>query len=364
MKRNNKNSKLQSPNSKEIPIFKFKCSKPAFRNLNFGHLKLFGICRFFGICCLIIGICCLFGQRALSAQTEVVDKIVALVNSSVITQSDVKEAIEQYEKELASVKDSALRKKMKEEYNNDVINKLINEKLFRSELEKQKITITDEDIDQSIKRLLNKRQVTKQQLINQLSKEGHTFDEYKERLRQQLMNDKFLQQVIYPRIQISSYDLENYYQKNHKDFQGFDQIRFLEIFLTEESVPAGTKLADLPMKIVTQLRKGASFSSMVKKYSRGAFANKGGDSGLLKTSEMRPELLSLLLRLKPNTISDPIGINNGIFIFKVIERKGQKTRPFNQVKELVRQKYIQERIDDEMERYLMEVRGRSYVEIR
>lgn len=307
---------------------------------------------------------CLFGQGVLSAQTEIVDKIVALVNNRVITQSDVKEAIEEFEKELASVKDPALKRKKREEYKKDVINKLISEKLFKSELEKQKIVITDEEIDQSIQKLLQRKQATKQQLMSELSKEGHTFNEYKEKIRLQMMNEKFMQQVIYPRIQISSYDLENYYQKHQQEFQGFDQIRFLEIFLTEESVPAGMNAAELPAKIVSQLRKGASFSSMVKKYSRGAFANNGGDSGLLKTSQMRPELLNILLHIQPNKISDPIGVNNGIFIFKVIERKGQKTRPFNQVKEVVRQRYIQERIGDEMERYLMEVRGRSYVEIR
>lgn len=307
---------------------------------------------------------CLIGYPTLSAQSEIIDRIVALVNASAITESDVKDALARFDQEISSIKNPALRRKKREEFHKDVINKLINEKLFKAELEKAKIVISDEELTQSIDGMLKRKQATKQQLMNELSKQGITFDQYKAQISQKLQSDKFMQQVIYPRIHISDYDLEKYYNEHLDEFVGYNQIRFLEIFLTDESVPAGMKPAALPPKIISDLNKGVPFKTLVKKYSRGAFAQTGGNSGLLNTSQMRPELLSILLNLKLNVVSNPIPINNGVFILKVVERKGKKTRPFNQVKQQVHQKNIQVRINEELERYLAEVRNRSYVEIR
>ena len=291
---------------------------------------------------------CLAGWGGLSAQAKVVDQIVAKVNDKVITQSDVVEELQ----------------KKKGEGKQAVVNRLVNEALLEQELEKQNIDVTDAEVDRALQSMANQNRSTVEQLKGELVRQGIGEATYRQEIREKLKHDEFLKRTIYPRIRISDYDLEEFYGKHTSEFQGFSKIRFLEILLTADSAPPGTDLKVLADDISGQLHRGASFAEMVNKYSRGAFAGKGGDSGIVDTDEMRPDLLNLLTMLEPNKVSGPISTPGGIFIFKVIDRLEPKTRPFNDVKEWVRQRVIQERIGEEVERYLMEIRARSFVEIK
>lgn len=282
------------------------------------------------------------------AEGKVVDHIVAKVNDKVITQSDVTE-------ELG---------KKKGEERQSIINLLVNEALLEEELEKQNIEISDAEVEQALASMAGQNRSTVDELKGELAKQGISEIAYRDDIRKKLQRDEFLKRTIYPRIRVSDYDLEEFYGKHAEEFKGYGKIRFMEILLTDDSALPGTDLRGLAADIVGQLRRGAPFGDMVQKYSRGAFAAKGGDSGIVDTGEMRPDLLNLLTMLEPNRISDPIPTPNGIFIFKVVDRLEPKTRPFNDVKEWVRQRVIQERIGEEMERYLMEVRARSFVEIK
>jgi len=282
------------------------------------------------------------------AEGKVVDQIVAKVNDKVITQSDVTE-------ELG---------KKKGEARQSIINLLVNEALLEEELEKQNIEVSDAEVEQALSSMAGQNRSTVDELKGELAKQGISEIAYREDIRKKLQRDEFLKRTIYPRIRVSDYDLEEFYGKHTSEFQGFSKIRFLEILLTADSAPPGTDLKVLADDIAGQLHRGASFAEMVNKYSRGAFAGKGGDSGIVDTDEMRPDLLNLLTMLEPNKVSGPISTPGGIFIFKVIDRLEPKTRPFNDVKEWVRQRVIQERIGEEVERYLMEIRARSFVEIK
>lgn len=294
----------------------------------------------------------LISAGGVQAQGKIVDQIAAKVNDRVITQSDVAE-----------------EQKKKKEGKQAVINHLVNQALLIQELEKQNIDVTDAEVDRALQSIASQNRSTVDQLKGELAHQGIGDAAYREEIRNKLKRDEFLKRTIYPRIRISDYDLEEFYGKHAEEFKGYGKIRFMEILLTDDSAlpvrdSVSTDLKALAEDIVGQLRRGVPFSEMVKKYSRGAFAAKGGDSGIVDTGKMRPDLLNLLTMLEPNRISDPIPTPGGIFIFKVMERLEPKTRPFNDVKEWVRQKVIQERIDEEVERYLMEVRARSFVEIK
>ncbi len=291
------------------------------------------------------------------ANSNVVDKIVARVNNKVITQSDVNAA-------LKSPASNHLAKNPGEDRVHAVIDDLINQTIFDQEVEKQNIQITDEDLARSINTVVSQNRTTLDGFKDTLSKKGISFDEYRKKLKAQLQKDEFVKKTIYPRIRISDHDVEEYYNKHVDYYKGYDQIRFLEIFLTPDEVPTGTSLEPLAGKIEGDLKKGASFGEMAKKYSHGAFASSGGDSGILKISEMKSDLVNILLQLKLGIISDPLETDQGIFIFKVTELTGPHPRPMAEVADTIREQLGQERVNDELENFVQEARSHSFVEIK
>ncbi len=299
-----------------------------------------------------------------SAQAEMVDKIVARVNDEVITQSDVNEALKNLEQSLSVIKDPAEKSRKRSAFKKDVVNALINEKILVSAIDKENIEISDDSVDRALSTLAGRHQTTIDGLKARMAEQGVSFDDYRKQLARELKKEEFFKKVIYPRIRIADFDLEDYYKKHASEFIGYDQIRFLEILLTNESVAQGETLDALANRLVTELRRGRNFPETAKKYSRGPFASQGGDSGLISTSEMRPDLVGFLLNLSPGEISDPVTTPGGVLIFKLLDRKNPRPRPFNDVKELVRQKLASDKVVEEVENYVRELRQTTFVEIK
>lgn len=281
---------------------------------------------------------------------QVLDGIVALVNDKAITQSELNEA-------MRGAPQGWDKKR--------VLNYLINKMILGEEAKKAQVQVTQEEVENLIKGRLYEVQKTMDDFQNELKRQGISFADYMQQLKVELQKNRFVEQTIYPRIKVTEYDLEEFYKKHLQDYKGFEKIRFFEIFLEPKANLQGADLKKKADQIVNQLRGGASFSQLASQYSSGSFASKGGDSGLIETKTMRPDLLNVLLSLQQGKISNPLPLpNGGYFILKVVEKKGPQPRPFIEVKELVRQQYFQSHISDEIEKYAMEVRAGYFIEIR
>lgn len=281
---------------------------------------------------------------------EVLDGIVALVNDKAITQSELNEAMRGAPKGWDKKR---------------VLNFLINKIILAEEARKAEIQVSQEEVENLIKSRLFEVQKTIEDFQQELKRHGIDFNEYMKQLKGELQKNRFIEQTIYPRIKVTEYDLEEFYKRHQQEYKGYDQIHYWEIFLEPKADLQGVELKEKADQIVSQLRGGASFSQLAKKYSTGPFANKGGDSGLLETKTMRPDLLNVLLSLPQGKVSNAFPLpGGGYYIFKVLEKKGPRPRPFIEVKEVVRQQYFQANISDAIEQYAMEVRAGYFIEIR
>lgn len=284
---------------------------------------------------------------------EVVDKIVAIVDDSVITKSDVNLALE------------AAKKSGQPQTYSKIVQMLVNQKVLEAEIEKAKITITTQEVDAAMQKMAAQRGGTLKAFEEELVKNGYVVSVYREKLEKDLKRREFLKKMVYPMVRISDTDLENYYKKNLSKFTTFQKIQFLEIFLTPDSIPQGEDFVGFVKKTAAELKKKGKFSDIAKKYSKGPFAANGGDSGLVDISQLPPDLLQILFTLKMNVVSDPFPLGNkGVFIFKVLKKDGERQKTFNEVREQVRNMYAEEKADEVLEDYLMEARSRHYVEIR
>lgn len=291
---------------------------------------------------------------------QVVDKIVAKIDDQVITESDLREATRL---EQSGFIPTAVKGRLSTRQ--EILTRLVDERVFTAELDLNKISIIDSEVDAAIDSIIASHHSTLEKLKAALAASNLPFEKFREKIRNDLRRRQFIQQIIIPRLRMSDVELEDYYRKHQNQFMGYEKIRFQQILLTPESLPAGTTMPDFIVKIMTQLRNGASFTEAAKKYSKGPFSEKGGDSGLVDTATLRPELVSSLTALPLNFVSDPVTMApDQVFIFKVLERKNPGPRPFVHIKDMVRQAYMNEKIGQEMEKYLAQARDRHFVEIK
>ncbi|MBI5874572.1 MAG: SurA N-terminal domain-containing protein [Deltaproteobacteria bacterium] len=161
----------------------------------------FQISNFKSQACLLLTAHCLLLTPAVHA--EIIDRIVAVVNDSAITMSELNAATAG----LGDIKgaDKDKRKKIMET-KSKVLDQLIEKKLVEQAANKAGITVSEKEIDNSIDDVKRQNNIGQEELLSALAKNGLTFKEYREQLKDQIRQVKFINKEIRSNIKMSDED--------------------------------------------------------------------------------------------------------------------------------------------------------------
>jgi len=96
-------------------------------------------------------------------------------------------------------------------------------------------------------------------------------------------------------------------------------------------------------KLIAELNKGADFATLAKQNSTDPGGKDGGDLGFFKKDDMVPEFAAAAFALKPGEITQtPVHTQFGWHVIKVEERRAAPPATFDQAKDELRQKMVQE----------------------
>lgn len=136
-------------------------------------------------------------------------------------------------------------------------------------------------------------------------------------------------------IQPTDADLLRYYNEHKEEYRLPERVDVRHILLkTNASDPKQEAAIKAKAEdLVKQLRKGANFTEMVKKYSEDPGAkDKGGEYDGVVKGQMVPEFEKAAFSLKVNEISDPVKTTYGYHILQVLKHEQPTLKPFNDVK--------------------------------
>ena len=297
------------------------------------------------------------------AQAEVIDRIIAKVGSDVITLSDVAQAIGEKRAYFFEQYGPVKGAEKFNEFKANALEELIQQKILANEVKNEGIQVTDSEVDQEFQNRLNQFHMTQQELLAQLNKQGLSILTFKKNLREEIEKQRFIQKKIVPKINISDYDLQQEYDKHPEKYQTFSKFRFIEVVLTQDKFANADEMQKTAKLIESKLKSNQSASELIKKYSSGAFATNGGDSGLIEASSLRGEIQGVLSKLNIGQTSPIFPSEEGTFIFKLLGKSDPKPLPYAQVANQIRANYGDKLVNDELKKYLMAARDQLYVEI-
>src|SRR6266446_2893285 len=140
-------------------------------------------------------------------------------------------------------------------------------------------------------------------------------------------------------LQISDDQLKVQYQKNIQQYQVPNRVHAQHILLmtvgkTDAEVEEIKKKTE---DILNQLKKGAKFEDLAKKYSEDpGTKDRGGDLGLLVQGQTVPEFEKVAFSLQKGLTSDLVRTQYGFHIIKVLDKETAHTKPFEEVKNQLR----------------------------
>lgn len=160
------------------------------------------------------------------------------------------------------------------------------------------------------------------------------------------------QSKIEQSINISDADLQRYYDQNKDQYRTPETVDVRHILLKTTGKPASED-AQIKAKaedIEKQLKAGANFAELAKKYSEdpGA-AQTGGEYKGVTRGQMVPEFEQAAFSLKPGEISDPVKTTYGYHIIQVEKHDQARLKPFEEVKGEIAANLKKQRASDLMQ---------------
>jgi peptidyl-prolyl cis-trans isomerase SurA len=117
-------------------------------------------------------------------------------------------------------------------------------------------------------------------------------------------------------------------------------------------------------KIHDDLMAGASFDSLAARYNTDPAADKKGDLGWLRVSELPEFFREVLSNLKVGEISQVTRESTGFRIVQLVERDPERPYEYAEIKDELKQYYQQQSFGQSYDSYVKELRKKFSVEMR
>ena len=298
---------------------------------------------------------------------ETVDRIVAIVNSDIITLYELKQSLQPYAeriKELgySSIKEHQMLFKVREE----ILRKLVDEKIEDQRIKHFKIVVSEQEIDNTIERIKENNYLTDEEFREGLKAEGLTMDEYREGLKVQLLRAKLVNREIKSKIVITNEDIKTYYDGHSEKYGGETKYHLRNILMKVSPVADAIekrRVKEEMEAVLAKLKSGEPFENMVAAYSETPLASEGGDLGLFSLDKLSPTLREAVKDLKAGELTPVLDTEHGYQIFLVQEVIRTPDKPLEQVTPEIERILFDKIVDERFQAWLEELREDSHVKV-
>ena len=194
------------------------------------------------------------------AQVQMLDKVAVIVDQGVVLESEVKALVDEVKADAEAKgqklpSDLALR--------TQAIERLILKNLQLQRAEMMGIRISDPQLDQTIANIAGNQGVSVAQLREELSRQGMTYDDYREKVREEMIMGEVRRANVRRRIYITPQEISNLMEIIAQ--QGGDQAEYElgHILIgfpadpTDEDIAEARERAD---KVIDLLNNGSEFA--------------------------------------------------------------------------------------------------------
>ena len=244
-----------------------------------------------------------------------VDKIIAIVETQSVTNSELNKKKKDISKALSQQGDVSHTDKKITKLSLD---QLITEKLVTEYALMQGIKINDEQLNNVINNITKSNNISIEELIKEVERDGSSFSDFREDIRIQLIFDQVKKRIIVANIKISEFEIDNFItlQKERTPLK----YNYSHIFI--ENIRDGADDINTEQtknklnKVINELKEN-NFNEVAEDYSDGPMAEEGGLIGTKAMDEIPDIFIESLKLLKIGEISQPIKGSSGYHIIKL-----------------------------------------------
>ncbi|MGH8019124.1 MAG: peptidylprolyl isomerase [Opitutaceae bacterium] len=292
--------------------------------------------------------------------------IAAIVEDRIITVGDIRRRIEPLLPQIRAQSRSATEfRENIEQVEDDIIQNLVDEVLIVKDFysdEKRKGGIPASYIDETIdERIMTEFEGDRSKFLAYLRAIGKTQKEYRRIVEDETIVGYMESEMRKSTTIVSPAKIENFYTENRDRFYQGDSVHLRLIHLTKIADENDSILEQTADTVMKQLREGAAFADMAKEYSQDPSKKQGGDWGWWAPSDLREELSTAAFALEKGEFSEPIKLDNEIYILYAEDRRVAGIQPIEEVREQIERILVSQMAREAQDRWLERLRRSGYV---
>jgi peptidyl-prolyl cis-trans isomerase SurA len=276
-----------------------------------------------------------------SSSANVIDSIKVVVNDEVITTNELRGRVAQI---TARLRGQNAQLPSQADLERQVLEAMIVERAQLQLAREMGVRVDDRMLDAAIARIAEGQKMTVQDMRNQMEKEGMTFAQFREEIRNEIMMQRLREHEVDSKIQVSDAEVDTYLAAEKAAAAEKVEMDLSQIFVgipanaTPEQIAARRARAD---EVMRQLRTGADFAKIATTYSDAPDALKGGAIGWRDADRLPPLFANELRKLNPGQVTPVIKTNTGFYILRMADKRSlAKTAPEQAVVQQTRARHI------------------------
>lgn len=296
-----------------------------------------------------------------STPTTPLNGIAAIVNNAVITKHQLQTAVSQLKSQFQH---QGIPLPDAESLQQQVLQELIYQKIQLHMAKNAGISVSADEINQAIDRIASGNHLSRSAFLNKLSTaQGLSIEAIRHKIKDQLIISKLQRSAIMPTIQLSNSEVNQAYQQalNQGDHATEYNVSDLLIPLSSDPSSKAVQAANQQARtLLKKLKQGADFKSLARASSSDNNTLSGGSLGWRKLAELPDMFANVIIKMKPQQVSQPIRAPNGIHLLKlngIRHAKDQITK--DEVKNMLLQKKFQQKLSS----WLTKLQNQAYVKI-
>ncbi|HQS43230.1 MAG: molecular chaperone SurA [Methylotenera sp. 24-45-7] len=259
---------------------------------------------------------------AFSAEIVKMDRIIAIVDQTVITELEL-------ESRIATVT-AQLKKQGTELPPENVLRKQILERLISDTLQLQfaaqsGVKVDDNQLDKTIQRIAEQNQMSVQEFTQALNAEGISINKFRSDMRNEITISRLRDREIESRVNVSESEIDNYLTTQASSNENRDEYEISHILVRtpEEGSPEEIQKAKTKIdEAVQALQDGASFAKVSASFSDAPNALEGGSLGWKAATQLPSLFLDALKNMQAGEVTPVLRSPNGFHILKLTNKRG------------------------------------------
>ena len=274
--------------------------------------------------------CCLLLSLNVHSKIELLDRVVAVVDSGVIMESQLNSRVEEILQRLKNDNAELPPLNLIEE---QVLDRLIIEEIQLQIADRAGIKISDSELNQTLARVAAQNNLSLEEFRIKLEGEGTSYRSFRDTIRKELIIQRVQRGKVGAKIDISEQEIENFINSEEGKTQLAEQYNVQHILLSVKSGSTEKEIEEIKINansLISRLNDGESFEKLAASFSAGQNALEGGYLGWRTEAELPSLFAEVVTELKVGEIASPLRSGAGFHILKLIDKRGNTVKFLDQ----------------------------------